>query len=297
MRQKKQPVEQVAFNLIGGLIVGFLAVVCLVPFILIISGSFSSESAIVVNGYSLLPQNVSLDAYHTIFKTPEKILYGYRNTILYTLAGTGCGLFLTAMTGYVLSRKQFPWRNFFSMYFYFTTLFSGGLVPTYLLMISVGLKNTPWIIVVPSLMSVFNILIMRNFISSVPDAIAESAKIDGANEFVIFTRVILPLTKPALATVGLFLALGYWNEWYNCMLYITDYKLFTLQYNLYTMLNDAAEIKKLMEMGANINANMIPPAETVKLAMTCVTTGPILLLYPFVQRYFVKGITVGAVKG
>ena len=289
--------ERAAFNLIGGFLIGLIAVVCLIPFLLIVSGSFSSEAAVIQSGYSVLPKGATLNAYRSIFKSPERIALAYRNTILYTVTGTGIGLFLTAMTGYVLSRKDFAWRNFFSMFFYFTTLFSGGLIPTYLLMISLGMKNNPLAVVMPSLLSVFNILLMRNFMSSIPDAITESAKIDGANDFGIFVRLILPLTKPALATIGLFMALGYWNSWYSCMLYITDYRLFTLQYYLYNILNQANEIKRIMEMGGTVNPGEMLPQETVKLAMTCVATGPILLLYPFVQRYFVKGITIGAVKG
>lgn len=289
--------ERAAFNLIGGFLIGLIAVVCLIPFLLIVSGSFSSEAAVIQSGYSILPKGATLNAYRSIFKSPERIALAYRNTILYTVTGTGIGLFLTAMTGYVLSRKDFAWRNFFSMFFYFTTLFSGGLIPTYLLMMSLGMKNNPLAVVMPSLLSVFNILLMRNFMSSIPDAITESAKIDGANDFGIFVRLILPLTKPALATIGLFMALGYWNSWYSCMLYITDYRLFTLQYYLYNILNQTNEIKRIMELGGTVNPGEMLPQETVKLAMTCVATGPILLLYPFVQRYFVKGITIGAVKG
>lgn len=297
MATKMELREKRAFNIIGGLIVGIVSLLCLLPFVLIISGSFSSESEIIKYGYNLLPRGFSLDAYKLVFQSSDRILIAYRNTILYTIFGTALGLFLTAMTGYVLNRKDFAWRNFFSFFFYFTTLFSGGLVPGYILMINLGMKNNPLANILPSLLSVFNILIMRNFMNSIPDAITESAKVDGANDFVIFLRLILPLLKPALATVGLFLALTYWNAWYNCMLYINDYKLYTLQYHLYVLLNKAEEIRRMLEMGATVTGMDTPPAETTKLAMTCVATGPIILLYPFVQRYFVKGITIGAVKG
>ena len=297
MATKMELREKRTFNIVGGLIVGIVAVLCLLPFILVVSGSFSSESEIVKYGYGLLPRKFSLSAYNLVFQSSDRILIAYRNTIIYTIAGTAIGLFLTAMTGYVLNRKDFAWRNIFSFFFYFTTLFSGGLVPGYILMISIGMKNNPLVNVIPALLSVFNILIMRNFMNSIPDAITESAKVDGANDFVIFVRLILPLLKPALATVGLFLALGYWNSWYSCMLYINDYRYFTLQYHLYVLLNKAEEIRRMLEMGAVISDMETPPAETTKLAMTCVATGPIILLYPFVQRYFVKGITIGAVKG
>ena len=295
--KKKHINEQTVFNVIGGATVGLFALACLIPFILIVSGSFSNESEVIKHGYSLLPQGFSLDAYKTVFEAPEKILYGYRNTIFYTTVGTIGGIFFNSITGYVLSRKYFRWRNVFSFLIYFTTLFSGGLVPTYLWMMDMGMKNTIWVMILPGMLSMFNIMIMRNFIATIPDAIAESAQMDGANEFTIFIKLILPLMKPAIATIGLFLALQYWNSWYNCMLYVSDYKLHSLQYYLYMMLNSVEEIKKLMELGATVTADMVPPAETVKLAMTCVATGPILLLYPFVQRYFVKGIMIGAVKG
>ena len=169
--------ERAAFNLIGGFLIGLIAVMCLIPFLLIVSGSFSSEAAVIQSGYSVLPKEPTLNAYRSVFKSPERIALAYRNTILYTLTGTGIGLFLTAMTGYVLSRKDFAWRNFFSMFFYFTTLFSGGLIPTYLLMMSLGMKNNPLAVVMPSLLSVFNILLMRNFMSSIPDIIKSNMEI------------------------------------------------------------------------------------------------------------------------
>lgn len=290
--------ERQPINILAKVVVGLISFLCLVPFILVISGSFSSEELVIVNGYKLLPQGFTLEAYKTILKNPENILHAYKSTIIYTLFGTSIGLFLTAMTGYVLNRKDFAWRNIFSYFFYFTTLFSGGLVPTYILMMELGFKNSPLAIILPGLLSVFNILIMRNFANSIPDAITESAKIDGANDFVIFVRLVLPLLKPALATVGLFLALAYWNEWYNCMLYITDRTKFTLQYYLYNLLNSQEELQRMASRGVSLDASYYTqPAETMKLAMTCVVTGPIVLLYPFVQRYFVKGITIGAVKG
>lgn len=293
MATKMEIREHRTLNLVGGLIVGIVSLLCLLPFVLVISGSFSSQSSIVKYGFSLFPREFSLDAYKLVFTVPERILLAY---ILYTVIGTTVGLLLTAMTGYVLNRKDFAWRNIFAFFFYFTTLFSGGLVPSYLLMTALHMKNNPLAVVLPGLFSVFNILIMRNFMNSIPDAISESAKVDGANDFVIFAKLILPLLKPALATVGLFLALSYWYSWYGCMLYINDYRLYTLQYYLYNTLNKADEIRRLIALGVDTGTES-PPSETMKFALTCVATGPIVLLYPFVQKYFVKGITIGAVKG
>ena len=296
MATKMEVRERRALNVVGGLVVGIVSLLCLLPFVLVISGSFSSQASIVKYGYGLFPREFSLEAYKLVFTVPEHIAIAYRNTILYTAVGTGVGLFLTAMTGYALNRKDFAWRNAFAFFFYFTTLFSGGLVPSYLLMTAMHMKNNPLAIVLPGLLSVFNILIMRNFMNSIPDAITESAKVDGANDMVIFLKLILPLLKPALATIGLFLALGYWNSWYSCMLYISDYRLYTLQYYLYNTLNRAEELRRLIALGVDTGMES-PPSETMKFALTCVATGPIILLYPFVQKYFVKGITIGAVKG
>ncbi len=290
--------QRKVFVFVGGIILGLVALLCLLPFIMVVSGSLSSEEDIIKNGYSVIPRKFSLDAYEALFVSPEGIFSAYRNTVLYTLLGTTIGLFITAMTGYVLCRQDFKWRNVFSYFFYFTTLFSGGLVPSYILMLSLGMKNNPLAIILPGLLSVFNIFIMRNFAKSIPEAITESAKIDGANDITIFVRLIFPLLKPALATIGLFLALDYWNSWYTCMLYITDQDLYTLQYYLYKMLNAQKGIQDMISQGAQVDVTkMNLPMETTKLAMACVATGPIILLYPFVQRFFVSGITIGSVKG
>ena len=200
------------------------------------------------------------------------------------------------MTAYVLYRRDFPWRNKLSFFFYFTTLFSGGLVPWYILIAKyLNLRNNPLSMLIPGLVSVFNILIMRNFLKSIPDSLVESAKIDGANDFIIYLRIILPLSGPSLATVGLFIALNYWNEWYNAMLFMTKADYFPLQYYLYRTLNSMNfAAQAAAEAGVEVP---IMPTQSFKLVMTVAATGPIIFLYPFVQRYFIKGITVGAVKG
>lgn len=182
------------------------------------------------------------------------------------------------------------------MFFYFPSIFSGGLLPGYLLIVNgLQLKDTLWALILPGLLGAWNIFMMRNFMTDIPDSIMESAKLDGANDFVIFTRLYLPLSKAGLATIGLFIALGYWNNWANAKLYINSSKLYPLQYLLYQMFSNIQVLKDAaMQSGV---AMVDLPAETFRMAMAVVTTGPILLLYPFVQRYFVKGITVGAVKG
>lgn len=286
----------VAFDILSYTIVTLVAIACLLPFIFMISGSFSSEYEILVHGYSILPRGFTLEAYKAVFKFPMKIVRAYGVSILITLVGTTVGLFVLTMAAYVISRKDFKYRNVFSFYFYFTTLFNGGMVSTYIFFIRyLHLKDSLWALIFPGMLSVFNLLIMRSFIASIPSELIESAKIDGAGEFRIFIKIILPLSKAGLATIGLFMALHYWNDWYNAMLYINSEAKYPLQYMLYDLLNQAQSLARIAAQSGIQVENL--PTNTIKLAMAVVATGPILLLYPFVQKYFVKGITVGSVKG
>lgn len=285
-----------AFNIIGYILLAFLAVACLLPFLIIISGSFTGETYIVQNGYSLFPHDVTLDAYKAVFYFPEKILRAYGVTIFTTVFGTCLGLFLISMTGYVLQRQDLRYRNVISFFIYFTTLFGGGLIPWYIVITSLlHLKNNPLVLILPCLMSPFLIVLMKNFIKSIPYSIVESAKIDGAGDFKIFTALILPISKPALATVGLFLALQFWNDWYMSSIFIEDTQKYSLQYYLYTVLNTSEFLKSAA--ASNVHADFKVPGESVKLATAVIATGPVILFYPFVQKYFVQGITIGAVKG
>ena len=285
------------FNTLGYLLVGFIALLCVLPMFLIVSGSFSANDIVAKEGFSLLPKSFSLNAYELVFKNPNDILNAYRTTATVTLIGTVILLFFCSMTGYVLSRKDYAPRNIISFYFFFTTIFGGGLVPWYILCVMyLKFKQNPMMaLIVPGLFSYFYIIIFRSYLnSSVPDSISDSARIDGANDFTIYWRIILPICKPVLATIGLFGALGYWNDWFNCMLFVNNQRNYNLQYYLFSTLNSVVPMRALMA-GANISAN--PPTHTFKLAMTVITIGPILLLYPFLQKYFIKGIAVGAVKG
>lgn len=280
---------------------GIVALVCLIPFIMIISGSLSSEEAITQNGFSLLPQDFTLEAYKTVFEEPMVVIQAYVTTIGLTLIGTVLGLLLQTMTAYVLSRKDFEWRNKFSFFFYFTTLFSGGLVPYYLLITqTLNLRDSYLALLLPLVFSVYNLLIMKSYIMGIPDSLIEAAKIDGCGEFRILFQVVLPLIKPALATVGLFIALAYWNDWYNAMLYIKDTNKYPLQYFLYEKVNNIEAYKDLIAsnaVGSGALSAISLPTQSLKMALTIVVTGPIVLAYPLVQKYFVQGITIGAVKG
>lgn len=294
---KKKSGDVIAFNILGYAVITVSALACILPVILIISGSFSSNSSIMISGYSLLPRDFSLEAYQLIFKHPGEILNAYKVTIIVTVCGTFLQLIICSMAGYVLSRKDFLYRNKFSFYFFFTTIFSAGLVPWYILCVQYfHFKEHQYLaLIVPGLFSYFYVIIFRSFMSEIPASLAESAKIDGANDFVIFIRVILPLCKPVLATVGLFSALHYWNDWYNAMLFCTNRANYPLQYYLYSVLNAANALSNISSSAGIVMESL--PGETYKLAMTVVATGPIILVYPFVQKYFIKGMTVGAVKG
>ena len=274
-----------------------LTILCLIPFLLMLGTSFTSESAVREFGFNIWPKDFDILAYKLVFENPDMVIGSYIVTILMTVFGTIIGLFLVSMAGYALQRPDFAFRNQISFYIYFTTLFSGGLVPFYLLIVRIlRLKNNYLAVFLPSLMSPWLIILMKNFTKSIPFAITESAKIDGASDFRIFLNIILPMSKPALATVGLFLALTYWNEWYNSMLFLEanmDYR--PLQLFLYNVVNKVEYIKN-----SAASSNIPPmdvPLETMKMATAIVATGPIVLVYPFIQKYFIKGITIGAVKG
>ena len=284
-------------RIVSYLVVTLFALVCLLPFILMISASFSTESVINKEGFGLLPKEFTIAAYSWVFRYPKTIMGSYAVTILMTVGGTVVGLFIIAMTGYALQRKDFAFRNGISFFIYFTTLFSAGMAPTFIWVSRyLNLKGNYMAVFLQLLMTPWLIILMKNFAKSVPHEITESGKIDGAGDFKIFISLVLPMLKPALATVGLFLALGYWNEWYNSMLYLgsaVTYK--PLQYYLYNIINQASALKSSVA-GANVSVSSLP-SNTLKMATAVVATGPIIFLYPFVQKYFISGITVGAVKG
>ena len=273
------------------------ALICALPFVLIVSASFSDESKILEHGFSLLPQGFSTAAYDLIFASPRQIIGSYIVTIVMTVLGVIFGLGITAMTGYALQRKDFPLRNPISFFIYFTTLFSAGLAPTYLWVAkTLGLRGNYLAVFLQLLLSPWLIILMKNFARSIPYEVIESGKVDGAGDFRIFAQLVLPMLKPALATIGLFIALGYWNEWYLSSLYLGSTVEFKpLQYHLYNIINTANALRNSVA-GANVSVSGLP-SNTLKMASAVVATGPIVLVYPFVQKYFVTGITVGAVKG
>jgi len=277
------------------LIITLFALLCLFPFILMIVSSFMNEKEILAEGFKLFPKEVTASAYEFLFRNPKKLMNAYSVTILITVAGTFLGLLFMSMAGYVLSRNDFKYRNAISFFIYFTTLFSGGLVPSYILMVNyLGLKDNILAMILPGVISAWSIFLMRNFMKAIPDSLYESAVIDGAGDFRIYRQIFMPLATPSLATIGLFLALGYWNEWYNAMLYINSQNKFPLQLFLQKIVTQA-NVQLLIQQGVVVNTSDLP-SESIKMATAVTAIGPIILLYPFVQKYFVKGVMMGSLK-
>jgi putative aldouronate transport system permease protein len=298
MKLKKLSKSMIIFNILAYVVVILITLLCLLPFILIISGSFTDNTSIATDGYHLIPKVFSLQAYSTIFTFPQTVIQAYKVTTINTLVGTSLGLFFISMTGYVLSRKDFKYRNKISFIIYFTTLFGGGLIPWYIMVNNILKLHDSYIaLCYPGLMTPFLIILMRTFITStLPDEMVEAAKIDGAGNFRIYRSIVLPVIAPGLATVGLFLALNYWNDWFLSSIFISSAYKFELQFYLYNMLQAYQSLSLMLGAGGS-QAISNPPTETAKLAMAVIATGPILLLYPFIQRFFIAGITVGSVKG
>ena len=274
---------------------------CIVPLLLVLGISFSSESSILTNGYEFFPTEFSTSSYDYVFGKASMLLKAYGVSIASTVLGTALSLIIMIMFAYPLSRKYFKYRNVFSFILFFTMIFSGGTVASYMIYTQLlRLKNNYLVYIWPYLMSAWNVIILRTFITNtIPDELSEAAKIDGAGEFRILVRIVIPLLKPGIATVGLFTAIGIWNDWYTPSLYVTDVNMFNMQYVLYSMLTNIQFLKNNMDKvggsSSAILANM--PTEGIRMAMTVLVIGPIVIAYPFFQRYFVRGITIGAVKG
>lgn len=287
-------------NILFNILLGVLSLVCILPFIFVIIISLTDENSLAMNGYRFIPEKFSLYAYQYIVSAGENIIKSYGVTIMITIIGTIIGLLLTGTYAYALSRKTYAYRKFFTTVITIPMLFSGGMIANYLIVTKVlFLKDTIWALVLPLCLNSFNIIVLRTFFkTSIPDAVVESAKIDGASEWRLFFQIVIPMALPGLATIGLFLTLGYWNDWFNAMMYIDDKNLMPLQYLLIQIessIDWLASNKAMMGVdGIQAAANL--PKETIKMAIVVISTLPIIFAYPFFQRYFVNGLTVGAVK-
>ncbi len=277
-----------------------LSLVCLLPVVLVIVVSITHGDSIVANGYSFLPERLSLVAYESLFKDYGTVLSGYGVSIGITIVGTVLSVVLMALYAYPISRSDYPFRTGFTFFLFFTMLFNGGLVSRYLVYTQVlGLKDSYFSLMMPLLIIPFNVIIMRTFFqTTIHPALIESARIDGAGEVRIFATIVLPLSLPVLATMALFSTINYWNDWFNALLFITTESKYPLQYLMMRVLNDVQYLRSNVELAAQ-NPELLAelPNESLQMAMAAVGMGPILVVYPFFQKYFVKGLTVGAVKG
>ncbi len=274
---------------------------CIIPLLLLISISLSKEIDIVKHGFKLIPINPTIRAYQVIFKSPHRIVGAYKTSIIVTGLGTVAGLFISSMLAYSIGRSSFKFRNHIAFYIFFTMLFGGGLVPEYILITQyLYLADNILVLILPYLVLPFNIFILRTNFKKIPESLLESAKMDGASEFRIFYQIVIPLSTPVLATIGLFIALRYWNDWWLSLLYINDSKLYPLQMLLQTMMSNIDAITGDMidqiQMETLLQGRELP-RESVRMAMVLVAIGPIMFLFPFLQKYFVKGLTIGAIKG
>lgn len=285
-------------NLLAHTVVAAFAVLCVIPFILVLSISFSNEMDIVNYGYQFLPRTFDTSAYQYVFENSGQLLSSYLVTIEVTIIGTAISLLMMIMMAYPLSRSQFTQRKYFNFYIFFTMLFNGGLVPSYILITQyLKIDNSMLVLVLNGLINVWHIFLLRTFLKGIPEALFESARIDGAGEWLILFQIVIPLSKPVIATVTLFGVLQRWNEWYTTLLYIRDPELYTLQYLLQKMMMDINMLKESLNLPQSVINTMDIPSETTRMAMAILAAGPMVLVFPFFQKYFVKGITVGAIKG
>lgn len=275
-----------------------MAVAVIIPFIILVSVSLSNETDISYFGYRLIPKQIDLTAYRYVFKHPKTILDAYKVTAIFSFVSMILSTVVTSLFAYPLSRKIFKQRNKLSLFMYFTTMFSGGLVPTYILITQyLHLANTIWVYIIPGMFGVWGAFVMRTFFNGLPDSLIESAYMDGAGEYRILFQIVYPLSTPVLATMAVGTFLGKWNDWNTSMLYIDDSKLYSLQYMLQRIIQNLTLLQNNEEAAMLFSDAAEVPAETVRMAMAVVVAGPILFVFPFFQKYFTKGMVMGSVKG
>lgn len=281
------------------IVTGVFAVICFTPLWVALVASFTNENTLLRNGYSIFVRNFDITSYKLIITGTATIYRAYGITIFITVCGTLLTLLITSAFAYPLAVKSLKYRNAISLFAYATMLFNGGLVPTYILTTNfLHLGDSIFVLIIPGALNAYNMFLMKNYFATIPESLAESAKIDGASEIYIFFRIILPLSKPILATIGLFAAMGYWNEWFRVLLYIDNEKLYTLQFLVMRIQQQIDFLSS--SLGAQARASLggaTLPSIGIRMATAMLTIGPIIILYPFLQKYFMKGIMIGAVKG
>lgn len=303
MKTKSKLTKPSAGQYVLALILGLFTLFCFLPVLLVLIVSFSEEMSVSAKGFSFFPTGWSLKSYEYVFKFGEQLAVSYGVTIFVAVFGTLLSLWFTSMFAYSLSRKNFNWRNGLSIYLLITMLFSGGTLGSYLVNTNIfHLKNTIWVLILPGCVGTMNVIVMRTFINSnVPDSLVEAAKIDGASDYRLFFVIVIPIMAPVLAALGFMTAIGHWNQWMTSYLYITDANLTTLQHMLMKIENNLEFLKQRLMQGQlspeEAEELKNAPSETARMAMLFCTLGPVLVVYPFFQRFFIKGMTVGAVKG
>lgn len=300
MNRIKESRSDKIFNTINTIILIIVLILTFYPVLFVVIASISDPDLVNSGKVLLLPKGISFEGYENVFKDP-RILMSYRNTIFYTTFGTLLNLVVTLPAAYALSRKDFVGRGLFTTLFMITMFFSGGLIPTYLLMKDLGVRNTIWAMLLPGLTSMWNIVITRTFFeSNIPIELQEAAEIDGCSNFRLFFSIVLPLSSAIIAVMALFFGVGHWNSYFNALIYLSDKKLFPLQLILREILVKSEFDAEMLLIGSNDSealAKELRTAEQIKYALIIVSTLPIMLVYPFIQKYFVKGVMVGAIKG
>ena len=289
---------EISIKIISHIVLLILGLSCLLSILLVIGASFQTQSEITRKGYALIPEKPSLEAYIMVFRNPYQLFKSYFNTFYTTVVGTLLGVIISSSAGYVMSRKTYKYRNIFAFYVFFTMMFNGGLVPMYIMMTKwFNLKNTYLALILPLVVNGWYIMLMKGYFAGIPDAVIESARIDGAGELYTFLKIVIPMSTPVIASISLFYVLGYWNDWYQSLLYTTDSEYYKLQYLLMNMIRSAEFLNSEAAQDLQLDQIAEIPTMNVKMAMCVLAAGPILFVFPFFQKYFVKGIAVGSVKG
>jgi len=292
----KRTKGRIVFEVFNYFFMVFIVVIMSYPFLFILAASLSSSLEVQKGMVGIIPKGFNLEAYKVVLRYKD-VWLGYRNTILYTVCGTAVNLIMTVFGAYPLSRKQFVGRGFFTFIVTFTMFFGGGLIPGYLLIRSLGMLNTFWVMIIPGAISTWNMIIMRTFFQSMPEELEEAAIIDGCSDVGVLFRIILPLSMAAIATIGLFYAVGHWNSWFSATIYLRDYDRYPLQVFLRNIVlqNEVQDLKG--DQAAEVKEVNKLVTETVKYAVIMVAAVPILCVYPFIQKHFVKGVMIGSIKG
>lgn len=292
-------------NKIPGVIINLLfclgSLMFILPFVLIIAASFTDEQALLAQGYKLIPAEFSTEAYKYVFRNPQQLIDSYKITIIYSIAATFLGVVVMSMLAYPLSKPNYKYKKILTFFIFFTMLFSGGLIPTYIWLTRyLHMGDTVWVYILPNLVNAFHVIVIRTFFQGLPQSLTEAAKIDGASELKTFFTIVIPLSKPVIATISLLTLLARWNDWNTALIYINSTNLYSLQYLLQKILREVEFVKNMAEntpiAGIDMDASTLP-SETIRFAMCMVAAGPMLVVFPFFQKYFAKGLTVGAVKG